>query len=396
MKKIILVLVTFLIFTHFCYAGVTSSQKQIFTQKIDSVFLNLENTLSKVSKERQLSSLNTLTSKITLLKKKYASENAQFILTYLQYKTERKIAFFRLVLDPQKYSEYLWVGMDVDWAKTSDGMELYDEKIVADFKKVGISHVRIRVKDDMSEALLQHLQKIVDDCMKYWIIPVIAYQWDFFKKAPTEKNANRVAEWWWSTAKYFESYSWILAFDLIIEPTDALNKSSDPLNIVYEKSVSTIRKYSPERIIFIAPRVRSAPENLSELKIPTQANGYVMAEWHFYASWPSKTNDKKLWTTGSESEKDLIREKIKTVKSWWEKNSIFTWVGAWMPGNYNEGDDYSIEEQKAFAHFVTCELKKNNISHAFNSDIKFYDRETKKWISEMMPVMEEIIHPNCL
>jgi hypothetical protein len=57
--------------------------------------------------------------------------------------------------------------MDVDWAKTSDGMELYDEKIVADFKKVGISHVRIRVKDDMSEALLQHLQKIVDDCMKY-------------------------------------------------------------------------------------------------------------------------------------------------------------------------------------------------------------------------------------
>jgi hypothetical protein len=99
--------VTFFIFTHFCYAGVTSSQKQIFTQKIDSVFLNLENTLSKVSKERQLSSLNTLTSKITLLKKKYASENAQFILTYLQYKTERKIAFFRLVLDPQKYSEYL-------------------------------------------------------------------------------------------------------------------------------------------------------------------------------------------------------------------------------------------------------------------------------------------------
>ena len=52
---------------------------------------------------------------------------------------------------------------------------------------------------------------------------------------------------------------------------------------------------------------------MSELKIPSAHNGYLMAEWHFYASGPDKTNEKKLWTTGTDAEKKLITDKIQTA-----------------------------------------------------------------------------------
>ena len=107
-----------------------------------------------------------------------------------------------------------------------------------------------------------------------------------------------------------------------------------------------------------------------------------MCEWHFYASGPDKTNEKKKWTTGTEAEKELIREKIRLALAWEKKTGIETWVGAWMAGNYNKGDDYSIDEQVNFANFVTCELTKNNIPFAFNSDVKFYDRLTNNWIKK--------------
>lgn len=44
----------------------------------------------------------------------------------------------------------------------------------------------------------------------------------------------------------------------------------------------------------IAPRLRSDPNYLSELVIPSNHNGYIMAEWHFYASGPDKTNERKM------------------------------------------------------------------------------------------------------
>ena len=55
--------------------------------------------------------------------------------------------------------------------------------------------------------------------------------------------------------------------------------------------VTAIRQTNPTRILMMSPRVRSDAQYLSELKVPTQANGYMMAEWHFYASGPSKENE---------------------------------------------------------------------------------------------------------
>ena len=276
--------------------------------------------------------------------------------------------------------------MDVDWSKTNQGRAYYSSQIPLHFRQAGISHVRIRVQDSLDPQLLQSLDRQISDCLENSIIPIIAYQADDFKNNPSDEELARVVEWWGSIAEHYQDASPLLSFDLLIEATDALNKDSDALNRLYEAVVTEIRKTNPRRILMISPRLRSNPDYLHELKIPSQHNGFLMAEWHFYAAGPSPTNEKKLWTTGTPEEKQLVLDYIDAALQWQEQTDIPTWVGAWMPGNYNDGNDYSVDEQCVFASFVTKALTDAGIPFAVNSDTKFYDREKGQWISQMEPV----------
>lgn len=294
-----------------------------------------------------------------------------------------------------KSSEYIKIlgkGMDVDWSKTKKGREYYNIKAVKDFKEAGISHVRIRIADNVTEELLVGLDNQINDCIKNGLIPIIAYQADEFKTNPSEDNINNVVQWWKIVSERYKNYSNLLAFDLIIEPSDDINKKPEKLNKLYGKIIPEIRKTNEDRIIMIAPRMRSDADYLKELKIPTENRDYIIAEWHFYASGPSKTNDRKLWTNGNINEMKLITDKINTALEWQEETGIPTWVGAWMPGNYNDGDDYSIDEQVEFAKYMVQQLDKAKIPFAINSDTSFYERESNKWIEKMKPVFEVIFN----
>lgn len=296
-------------------------------------------------------------------------------------------------IPPAAYAAMLGKGMDVDWARFRYSMEGYSSKTVMDFKQVGLSHVRIRVKDEISPQLFEVLDQRISDCLEYGLIPILAYQADEFKLEPSAENQEKVVEWWRQTAEHYQDYPHLLSFDLLIEATDAVNHQPEALNRLYEASVTAIRKTNPTRIIFISPRLRSAPEHLSELEVPSAHNGYVMAEWHFYASGPDKTNPLKKWTTGTEQEKQLIIDKIQSALSWQKQTGIYTWVGAWMPGNYNKGNDYSVSEQVVFANFTALELDHAGIPYAINSDTKFYDYSTSGWIEEMFPVLQAVLYP---
>lgn len=293
-------------------------------------------------------------------------------------------------ISPQSYQQLLGKGMDEDWCKTSEGMKCYTEKAVQDFKNAGISHVRIRIKDEADEELFKVLDRQIEDCINNGIIPVIAYQADDMKNNPDEQNIENTVKWWGTVAQRYQNLPYELSFDLIIEVTDALNQEPELLNKIYERVVSEIRKTNPERIIMISPRLRSDPEYLKDLKIPTEANGFLMAECHFYAAGSSKTNPKKLWTTGTQAEKNIILNKINSAVQWQTDTGIPVWVGAWMPGNYNDGNDYSVEEQVKFAGFMRESLEEANIPFAVNSDTKFYDRQAQHWIYDMQPVFESI------
>lgn len=293
-------------------------------------------------------------------------------------------------INPWEYQELLGRGIDVDWSKTTEGRNNYNVQAVKDFAEQGISHVRIRIKDEANEELFIHLDQQIKDCLENGLIPIIAYQGDELKNNPTDKNIDKVVEWWSITAERYKEYSHLLGFDLLIEVTDALSKEPTKLNEVYEKSVAEIRKTNPTRMLIISPRLRSDAAYLKELSIPTQHNNYLMAEWHFYAAGPSKENARKLWTVGTDEEKNLINEKINLALDWQKETGIPTWVGAWMAGNYNDGNDYTVAEQVIFAKYMTQQLTNANIPFAVNSDTKFYDRGQNIWVNNMIPVRDTI------
>lgn len=300
-------------------------------------------------------------------------------------------------ITPQQYQSLLGKGMDVNWVKTNQGMRFYNPKAPADFKARGLQHVRIRVVEDATPQLLAHLQQVVDDSLKSGLIPIIAYRGDALELDPLNLAVQQAfLDWWQAVAEHFKAYPPELAFNLIIEVSDKLKKQPDVLNAVYARVIPLIRQSNPRRILIAAPINLSAPEELYKLRLPEQ-DGYMMAEWHFYAAGPSRKNPKKQWTNGNPAEQQLIRDKIAIAKDWQAKH-IPTWVGAWMANNFKEDGklgkgDYSTPEQVRFAQFVAGELDKAGIPFAVNSDTKFYDREIGRWIEEQQPVLDVILQP---
>jgi len=301
------------------------------------------------------------------------------------------------------YQKMLKTGMDVDWAKTSEGRDWarksHEEGINVPqiFKNRGLSHVRIRVKDDVlsDPTLLQEIKDLIDDCFKADLIPIIAYQAKEFKENPTDDSTlNHVVAWWQKITETFKDRPYKLAYDIVIETTEEVKKHNDRLNLLYKTAVDKIHQIDPKRICIVAANRISSPFELKNLEIPTPSD-YVMAEWHFYAAGPNKTqkNPKKydkVWTTGTPEEKKLLTDRFDTALNW-QKNNVPTWVGAWMSNNFNHGNEYSIKEQVEFATFVSKELQKRAIPYAVNSDTKFYNREKNEWLEEMKPVLDAMI-----
>ena len=295
-------------------------------------------------------------------------------------------------ITPKKYASILGKGFDVDWFRNGEfDAARYNDQAIADFKNIGIGNVRIRFQDNsLSDKSLAHLDHQIQWCIANGIVPIIAYQASTFKEVPTDENLNGVVRWWTVMAEHFKDASDSLAFDLIIEPSDAVKKDNDQLNKCYEKCVAAIRATNPHRIIFIAPNNIANPYYLDGLAIPSQANGHLMIEWHFYAAGPSKTGDTKLWTTGTDVEKKLLTDKIDYAMAWMEAKGLYSWVGAWMAGNYNKGDEYTLEEQQVFAKFMCKSLAKYDIPFSLNADKHFYDYSTNTWIEELIPLRNVI------
>lgn len=291
------------------------------------------------------------------------------------------------------YSAQLGIGMDVDWARTERGIREFDPLAVRDFHDRGLGHIRIRVAGEITEQKLIHLRKIVEACEQYGLTPVIAYQAEAYKTDPDSGNEAKVVAWWSAVARYFGQQHPLLGFDLIYEPAEKLNRNPQSLNRLYDKTIRAIHAVDPQRMIFIAPRQRAAPEDLASLKLPPQSAGYVLAEWHIFSWGPQKVNGKYPWTSGTAAEKAAIRERIAAAVRWQQKTGHASWVGGWSAGEaVNAAPPPST---LAFANFMACELQKAKIPYALNADNLFYDGEEGAWRQTAAPLLEAMLKPVC-
>ena len=248
-----------------------------------------------------------------------------------------------------------------------------------------ISDLRMDEMDGMQ--LFTEIQKVQPG------MPIIAYQADEYKKDPSTGNEKEVVNWWVAVAHYFGQSSPLLGFDLIYEPSDKLNHNHVSLNRVYDKTIRTVHAIDPQRMIFIAPRLRAAPEDLPDLKLPPQSQNTVLAQWHIFPWGPLKNNGKYPWTSGTAAEKAAIRARINTAIHWQQKTGHVSWVGGWSPGETIRNAPSA--SQMAFARFMACELKKAKIPYAINADTQFYDGEEGAWRPALEPLLTTMIVPEC-
>lgn len=292
-------------------------------------------------------------------------------------------------LTAARYAAQLGPGMEVDWARTERGIREFDPLVVRDFAALGIHHVRIRVAQNMTEARLVHLRKLVEACEQYGVIPIIAYQADGLKADPLKNEAALVA-WWSRVARYFGTDHPLLGFDLIDEPAEKLNRDQATLNRVYDRLIKTLHGIDPRRMIFVAPRLRSAPEALAELKLPPHSQNYVLAQWHMPGAGPQKNNGKYSPTPAG---KAAIHAHINAVLRWQQKTGHVSWVGSWAAGEASKSAPTAA--QLAFTTFTACELKRANIPYAINADARFYDGEEGAWRPDPAPLLKTMIAPAC-
>ncbi|WP_249226268.1 cellulase family glycosylhydrolase [Entomohabitans teleogrylli] len=293
----------------------------------------------------------------------------------------------------QQYIRQLGVGMVVDWARTEQGIREFDPLVVRDFSQRGIHHVRIRVAGAATEQHLLHLRKIVEACEQYGVIPIISYQAEAFRNDPSLENARGVVAWWRTVTGYFAGVSPQLGFDVIFEPGDKFNRNPAPLNRLYDQVLKAIHTISPQRVVFIAPHLRAAPEALASLKWPFHNNGVTLAEWHIFPWGPVKSNGKYPWTTGTLLERASIRARIHAALRWQQKTGLYSWLGAWSAGEIAR--NASLKNPVAFATFMACELQKARIPYAINPDTWFYDGEEGNWRTRMQPLLDAMIKPDC-
>ena len=294
---------------------------------------------------------------------------------------------------PRDYQQMLKKGIDVDWWERSEKNKYgaYSETAVKRFAEQGIKHVRFRLHHyHFTDEDFKRLFSQINTCMQYDLIPIIAFSAKPYKENLNTGEHEKVVKWWKIMAERCKNLSPLVSFNLIVEPSNQVKKNVAELNSLYEDCVTAIRKTNPKRIVFIAPPKLSHPEGLKDLKIPSMGNGYLMAEWHFFAAGPSKSNDKKRWTTGTAEEKQKIKKSIKVAVDWQKETGIYSWVGAWMPGAYNKDDNYSVKEQTEFASFMIQQLDKYGVPFAINADHHFYDYKAEQWIPKNKDLLNTI------
>lgn len=287
-------------------------------------------------------------------------------------------------ISPDDYVKLIGKGFDVQWAQYKPAIRAFNEKVVKDIKDAGFSNARLRTDLEANDpVLIDAMTKSIDACLKYDIIPIIAYgalKLEEAKPEDTSRIMDEVVEWWKIIATRYANYSHKLSFNLFIEMSGYLKGNYAVVNQLYSRILKEIRAVSPKRIVILPSPDISDPINLDKIILPTNDN-YIMAEWHFYASGPSKKGKQKQWTTGTPEERKLLTDKIDIALNWMRRTGKKTWVGAWMAGNYNKGNEYTAEEQVRFATFMVRELAKYDIPWSINSDDKFYDPVDNRWIN---------------
>ncbi len=304
-------------------------------------------------------------------------------------------------ITPQEMVKRMGTGVDSTWSEVPKKINAYTAQATIDFANKGFKHFRLRINDTKNPKASDtwvFLDKQIQDALDNGVIPIIANQSHTFENGPSPENQAAWVQWWADMAEHYKDYPYELMFDMIIEiaaRSDLSNEPVDTLNQAYEQVVKAIRDTggnNRERIIIFSAHHRSDPTKLDQINIPSAGNGYLIGEFHEgYASGPSPDPaSPHYYLNGTADEIARIEQRADAAIAWSHANGIPVWEGAWMPGNYNHGNNYSIDQQISFATDFINVMNDRGIPHSVNATKKFYDVKTNEW-NELEPLVDHIL-----
>lgn len=281
-------------------------------------------------------------------------------------------------IEPAQYQDMLGRGVDVEWWTDGNDYSSYDwDETLSDYSDAGIQHVRITLENDvLTDYDFERLDRQVNACLRYNIVPIIAFRPRFAHGGQPVLYRNRLTSWWRIMAEHYRGYPARLSFDILIEPNSSMFATTALLNDFYEDCVSVIRVSNPYRILFIAPTYNSDPMYLRHLRIPSRHNGYLMAEWHFL----SQANYERAWYNWQHRrayEERWINQRVQAAIAWQRATGIYTWVGGWATGAWYATGYNAMQE--AYTDFLCRALTAARIPFAVRGFSRYYNPAARAW-----------------
>ena len=242
-------------------------------------------------------------------------------------------------------------GFTSDQTKTAPGIRRYKSSHLADFKKAGIGHLRLRMVEDIYEGnwnieqtfdttdpddensgkekkdvpFKTHVLRVVEDCLRHNIIPILAFDPQNAEDETDFDKAQTLLDGYydqWAALHKIMPSSNILAYNPFIEIGHYQGKTADRRAQTvawYKKFRDHVRDRDEERVIFYGSPNLSDPTHLDDLKFEPSTDKWLGTEWHAFAAGT------KIWTPATEAEKNdpaIYTELDASVE--WTANTAYT------------------------------------------------------------------------
>lgn len=249
-----------------------------------------------------------------------------------------------------------------------------------DYKTAGFNTIRIPITWDLHIAKtspykidatwLTHVEQIVNDGLSNQLIIIInAHHEGWIKENYTDANKARFDSLWSQIAVRFKDKSDHLLFEIINEPNPISVVNINDLN---KRTLHTIRKTNPTRIVLFSGNMWSNSGELLAAAIPDPADKYLMGYYHSYDPYPFGLVGPG--TYGSDADISTTKTKFDQVAAWCVKNNMPAILGEY---GYMKNCDYN-SRMCAYATVVDQALAHGIPPFAWDDggDFPIYNRTT--------------------
>ena len=127
---------------------------------------------------------------------------------------------YNIPISATAYDDGAGQGFSTNYFKTQNPLSKYNESNIIDVAEFGFRNLRLRANasmhppdDDVKfSAFLDAMEKVVDDCLKHGIWPIISWLHHDAEIHPSETYRQRYIQWWVGVAERLKDKDYRFTF----------------------------------------------------------------------------------------------------------------------------------------------------------------------------------------